>query len=231
MATTPTRNATDWLADALLDLAPGQRVFATDIPWAVYTRLADLRDERRPGVKITFDRGRIEFVSPRFRHERLSFWLRMIVLTLAEEFNLELISAGATTFRPEEGEQGLEAHESFYVAHAQDVMGVDDIDLTVHPPPDLVIEVDLTSSSVPKELMYGPMGVPELWRHDDDEVAIRRLQPNGKYQTAPRSLAFPLVTAADLTRLLVEGRDEGEIAFVRRCRTWAKTLVTPPAQP
>src|SRR5262249_12025537 len=57
MAATSTRTGTDWLADALLDLAPGQRVYATGIPWAVYTRLADLRDEKRPGVKITFDRG------------------------------------------------------------------------------------------------------------------------------------------------------------------------------
>jgi Uma2 family endonuclease len=230
MATTATRTATDWLADALLDLAPGQRVYATDIAWAVYTRLADLRDERRPGVKITFDHGNIELMSPKIRHEQPHFRLGMVVMVLAEELNIELRNAGATTLRLEEGEQGLEADESFYVAHAQDVMGVDDIDLTVHPPPDLVIEVDLTRSSVPKEPIYAPMGVPELWRHDDDEVAIRHLQPNGKYQTAPRSLAFPLVTAADLTRLLVDGRDEGEIAFVRRCRAWAKTLVPPPVQ-
>ncbi|HKA06002.1 MAG TPA: Uma2 family endonuclease [Gemmataceae bacterium] len=231
MATATTRTGTDWLADALLDLAPGQRVYATGIPWAVYTRLADLRDDRRPGVKITFDRGRIELMSPKIQHEQPHFRLGLVVMILAEELDMELRNAGAMTLRRERGEQGLEADESFYIAHFADVKGVDNIDLTVHPPPDIVIEIDLTSSSVGKEQIYGPMGVPELWRHDDEEVAIRHLRPDGTYQTAARSLTFPRATAADLTRLLSEARDEGELAFVRRCRAWVKTLVPPSANP
>jgi Uma2 family endonuclease len=221
----------DWLSHALLGLGPGERVYATGIPWAVYTRLADLRDARRPGVKITFDKGRIEVMSPLFRHERPSRRLGLAVPVLAEELGLELVGARSTTFRREEAEQGLEPDECFYVAHFRDVLGLDDIDLTIHPPPDLAIEIDATRSSVAKEAIYGPMGVPELWRLDEDEVTIRHLRPDRTYQTADRSLAFPHVTAIDLTRLLAEGRDEGEIAFIRRCRVWAKALVTPPAAP
>jgi Uma2 family endonuclease len=222
--------AIDWLSHALLGLGPGERVYTTGIPWAVYTRLADLRDERRPQVQITFDRGRIEIVSPSYRHEKPSLRLELIVITLVEELGIEVVCARSTTFRREQAEQGLEPDDCFYIGHAADVIGVDEIDLAIHPPPDLVVEVDLTSSSVGKEQIYGPMGVPELWRHDDDEVSIRQLQLDGTYQTAPRSLTIPQVTAADLTRLLREGRDEGDIGFVRRCRAWAKTLV-PPANP
>jgi len=230
MVSAVTHPGTGWLTDALLDLAPGQRVSATGVPWAVYTRLADVRDEKRPGVKIIYDRGRIELMSPKIQHEQPHFRLGMVVMVLAEELEMELRNAGAMTLRRERVEQGLEADESFYIAHFAEVKGVDNIDLTVHPPPDIVIEIDLTSSSVGKEQIYGPMGVPELWRHDDDEVAIRHLRPDGTYQSALRSLTFPRVSAADLTRLLVDSRDEGELAFVRRCRAWAKTLV-PPANP
>jgi Uma2 family endonuclease len=230
MTTAATHSGTRWLTDALLDLAPGQRVSATGVPWVVYTRLADLRDEKRAGVKIIYDRGRIELMSPKIQHEQPHFRLGMVVMIIAEEFDMELRNAGAMTLRRERGEQGLEADESFYIAHFADVKGVDNIDLTVHPPPDIVIEIDLASSSVGKEQIYGPMGVPELWRHDDEEVAIRHLRPDGTYQPAARSLTFPRVTAADLTRLLSEARDVGELAFVRRCRAWAKTLV-PPANP
>lgn len=223
--------AIDWLSHALLGLGPGERVYATGIPWSVYTRLADLRDERRPGVKITFDRGRIEVRSPLYRHEQPSRRLGLAVPVLAEELGMEVVGARSTTFRREEAEQGLEPDECFYIAHFRDLLGIDDIDLTIHPPPDLAIEIDLTRSSVAKEAIYGPMRVPELWRLDEDEVHIRHLQPDRTYQTADRSLAFRQVTAADLTRMLTEGRNEAEIAFIRRCRAWAKTLVPPPANP
>src|SRR5262245_15529 len=227
MVTTATRARTDWLADALLDLNPGQQVYATGIPWAVYLKLAAFRDERRPGVKITFNRGEIELMSPKIQHEQPHFRLGLIVVIVAAELGLQLRNAGATTFRREQAEQGLEADESFYIAHTRDVLGVRDIDLTIHPPPDLVIEVDLTSSSVSKEAIYAPMGVPELWRLDDDEVTIRQLRPDGTYQSTPRSVAIPQVTAADLTRLLVGGLDEDEVTFMRRCQAWAKALAAP----
>ena len=227
MATVATPVRLDWLADALVGLSPGQRVYTTGVPWAVYLRLTEIRDEKRSGIKITFDRGRIELMSPKIQHEQPHFRLGIVVVTLAEESGLELRNAGATTFRREAGEQGLEADESFYIANASAVLGLRDIDLSVSPPPDLVIEIDLTSSSIPKEAIHGPMGVPELWRLDDDVVAIRHLQPDGTYRPAARSLSFPQVTAADLTRLLAETRDEGEVAFIRRCRAWVKSLVPP----
>lgn len=227
---TAVRPAGEWLAQALIELGPGERVYATGIPWAVYARLADLRDARRPGVKITFDRGRIELMSPSYRHEKPNLRLGLMVLALVEELGLEAVCARSTTFRREEAEQGLEPDDCFYIAHAAAVVGVEDIDLAVHPPPDLVIEVDVTSSSVPKEPIYAPMGVPELWRHEDG-VHIRLLQPDQTYGAADRSLTFPQVSAADLDRMLAETNHLADIAAIRHYRAWAKTVVPPPANP
>jgi Uma2 family endonuclease len=220
----------EWLSHALLGLGPGERVYATGIPWSVYAKLADFRDANRSGVKITFDRGRLEIMSPSYRHEKPNLRLGLIVVTLVEELGLQLVSARSTTFRREQAEQGLEPDDCFYIARAGAVVGVEDIDLSIHPPPDLVIEVDVTSSSVPKEPIYAPMGVPELWRHEDGEVTIRLLQPGQTYQTADRSLAFPQVTAADLDRLLVQTNHLDDIGAIRHYRAWARTLV-PPAAP
>jgi Uma2 family endonuclease len=228
---TAVQPAGQWLAEALVDLRPGEQVYATGIPWAVYVRLAELRDRRRPKMKITFDRGRIELMSPRIRHEQPHLRLGQIVIVLAEELDVAVLCGGGTTFRREDLEQGLEPDNCFYIAHVRLVLGLDDIVLSVHPPPDLAIETDLTRSSVPKEGIYGPLGVPELWRHEGDEVTIRQLQPDRMYRTADRSLAFPRVTSADLSRLLADTRASDEVAAIRHYRTWAKSLVSPPANP
>jgi Uma2 family endonuclease len=220
-----------WLEHAMAEIAAGELVSATGVPWSVYVRVADSRDVQRPRMKITFDRGRIEIMSPLVKHEQPHFRLGVLVLTLAEALGLELRIVGATTLRNEEREKGLEADESFYIAHANEVLGLDHIDLTKCPPPDLAIEIDLTSSSVSKEAIYGSIGVPEIWRHDDDEIVIRHRQADGTYQTATRSLSFPIVAAADLSRILVETNDMGEVAFHRHCRAWAETLVPPAANP
>ena len=101
-----------------------------------------------------------------------------------------------------------------------------DIDLSVHPAPDLAIEVDNTSSSVAKEPIYYGMSLPEIWRHDDDEVVIRHRAANGGYLTADCSLSFPKVTSADLTKVLQETNDDGDAAFLRRTRLWAKEILS-----
>jgi Uma2 family endonuclease len=218
----------EWLAQALNDLAPGERLSLSGVPWAVYDRLVQARDShpRRTGVQITFDRGKLELMSPSFRHERPHYRLSRIVLALAEERDIEIVSAGSTTLKSELAERGLEPDACFYIEHAADVIEVDDIDLAVHPPPDLAIEVDVTNDSVPKEPIYAAFAIPEIWRHDAGVVTIRRLRASGTYRTIQKSQALPGAAGKDLTALLAAGTRQGEIGFYRRCRAWAKT-VTP----
>jgi Uma2 family endonuclease len=225
---TATIKTFQWLVQALDKLAPGARLLATEVPWAVYDRLVRLRDNhpRRTGVKITFDRGRLELMSPSFRHERPHYRLSLIVLALAEERDVEVVAAGATTLRSEYSERGLEPDACFYIAHAADVIELDEIDVTIHPPPDLAIEVDVTHDSVPKEPIYAALGIPEIWRYDEGVVTIRRHRTDGTYRSVPKSRAQTGVASKDLAALLAAGGRQGEIGFYRRCRAWAKT-VTP----
>jgi Uma2 family endonuclease len=145
-------------------------------------------------------------------------------MALVEESDLELINAGRTTLQNVAEEQALEADQSFYIANANVVIGVSDLDRSIHPPPDLIIEFDPLLSSVPREAIYGRMGVPELWRYDGNEFEFLLLQPSGEFQTGERSLALPQLRPQDIKRLLEATHGMDDVAFVNHCRSWARTL-------
>ena len=54
------------------------------------------------------------------------------------------------------------------------------IDLTLDPPPDLAIEIDMTSPSIPRLPIYCALGIPEVWRFDGETMVLLALV-NGKY--------------------------------------------------
>jgi len=143
-------------------------------------------------------------VSPRYRHEKPISRLVRVISQLARAFNQPFQTARTTTLRQEGAEKGLEPDDCCYLANAPAIQNVEDIDLDVHPPPDLAIEVDSTNSSVPKEPIFASMGVPELWRFKDKTVVIRLLGADRQYVTSANSLAFPLITSESLTKLLRE---------------------------
>jgi Uma2 family endonuclease len=199
-------------------------VYATGVPWAVYTGLVELRDEARSGLRITFDQGRIEIVSPKYRHEKPVLRLALIISSLAAEFGLKLVSARTTTLQQEQTERGLEPDDCFYIANAQAILGLEDIDLAIHPPPDIAIEVDVSRSSVSKEAIYASMRVPELWRHDQREVTIRVLNADLSYETSTHSRSFPLAEAKDFVPLLDATRLLDDLDAADHFRAWARRL-------
>ena len=208
-------------------LEPGEAFLLNDLTWEDYRWIDAQRDRFRPRVQLIYSGGRLEIVSVSFAHDRRSRRLVSVVMVLGEELILSVIPGGGFTLDREDLANGVQADECFYIQNAEAVRFVDDIDLAVHPPPDLVVEVDRTNSSIPKEPIYRRMGVPELWRVEGTAVVFRVSQPDGSYATAPTSRAFPLLTAADLTRLLFAHTALDEIAFIRNFRNWVRTLAPP----
>lgn len=101
-----------------------------------------------------------------------------------------------------------------YVTHAAAIRAVDRLDPRLHPPPDVVVEVDVTRSSIDKLAVYQQFGVPEVWRHDGERLRILLLGEDG-YAEAPSSRTFPGLSAELLTRLLAEGRHTQEVSHGR----------------
>ena len=199
-----------------------QRILLRNVSWDTYERiLADQMDRSAP--RFTFDRGELEIMSPSPEHERYNDAVSVIIDLLADELNLEIESLGATTFKREDIERGFEPDSCFYVQNESRVRGKSRIDLSIDPPPDFIVEIDISSQSRDKFPIYGDLGVPEVWLYDGVKMAIFTLDGGG-YVECDRSAALPPVASADLTKLLEARKTSGRTTWLRGVRLWARGL-------
>jgi Uma2 family endonuclease len=202
-----------------MDRTVEHRTVLRDISWETYERLlADLADSSAP--RLTYDRGTLDIMSPLPEHEVLRHNLTTLVEMVAEARDLDLLALGSTTFKREDLQKGLEPEACFYLVNAEQMRGRTQIDLRVDPPPDLVIEIDLTHSTLDKLLIYAQLGVPEIWRYRGKRVAILVLR-EGTYQEQPQSEALPGVDGDSLSTLLGEAPLLRRPLWLRKAREWA----------
>src|SRR4051794_10276909 len=109
-----------------------RRVVIRGVGWQGYQTLLNLVGDQP--VRITYDRGDVELMSPLFKHERSRSRLGRMVEILTEELDIPMIAAGATTLRREDLDKGLEADESFYLASLSLITDIEHLDLNVDPP-------------------------------------------------------------------------------------------------
>nr|RNJ65773.1 MAG: hypothetical protein EDM05_29390 [Leptolyngbya sp. IPPAS B-1204] len=94
------------------------------------------------------------------------------------------------------------------------------MDLTVDPPPDLALEIDITSRTHPG--IYQALGVPELWRFDRGKLQINLLQ-QGKYVEVENSLTFSAMPLKEaILRHLEQSRTAGRNATMKAFRQWVR---------
>ena len=190
-----------------------------DVSWDTYQRLARGRGEsRRP--RLAFDEGWLEIVSPTRRHDKSGYVLALLIEFAAVEWGDDVDGFLSTTISRDDIEAGFEADQTFYVENAARMREVDELDLSIHPPPDLVIEVDASNDSRRKLRLFRKFSVPEVWRVVEDEVIIYRLADTG-YDTVETSVAFPAFTSDVLTRFMRSGRTMSRVEWRETIRTWA----------
>ncbi len=195
-----------------------QTVVLENVSWRTYERLLqDLADSSAP--RLTYDRGVLEIMSPTPEHERLNRTLAQLVEVLAEELEVEIENLGSSTFRREDLERGFEPDSCFYVRNAEKVRGKLRLDLTVDPPPDLVIEIDITSHSIGKMPIYARVRVPEVWRYDGTTFRIDRLEGD-EYVSTDSSVAFPILTVQSASDFLEESRRSTRLGWLKSLREW-----------
>ncbi len=192
------------------------RVVLHDVSWQTYESL--LRDLEKQHVFLTYDRGTLELMSPLPKHERAGRLLARLVQTFTEMRDIPLASFGMTTWRREGLARGLEADECFYIQREPLIRGREDVSLDRDPPPDLAIEVDITRSSLEKQQIYAALGIPELWRFENEQLAIFVLQGNGEYQQVNQSLALPGLPPAQIDQFMRLRASMGETEWIRAFR-------------
>jgi Uma2 family endonuclease len=196
------------------------RVLLHDISWQQFEILLhDLGDHR--SARLAYDRGTLEIMTPLPEHEYYKDVIGIAVQDIAEVTEQDYESYGSTTWRREIKEAGLEPDNCFYFQNESRVRGKLEFDLERDPPPDLSLEIDLTSKSLDRLPIYARLGVPELWCYDDGEITIYHLQQS-EYIESTRSLVFPTLPIQDLPQLIESYRPQGRRALRQAIRAWAK---------
>jgi len=186
-----------------------------NVRWETFVELSEQRRGSVP--RMTFDEGVLELMSPRRQHENIGSLIGRLVETYTEVLNIEIQTVASTTFKRKDLQKAFEADESYYIEHAEQIRPKEEVDLTIDPPPDLVIEVEITSSAIQKLKLFAAMGVPEVWRHDGEHLEMFVLEDRS-YVPIETSHALPGLTV-DLINSLVEQRFSlGETAIMRKFR-------------
>ena len=198
-----------------------------DIDWKTYTRLLRAFEGHRR-FRLTYDRGTLEIMSPLWEHEEPSQLIGRFIDVLTEELQMPCRLGGSGTLRRRRRQRGLEPDKCYWIASAPRLQGKRHLDLRIDPPPDLAVEVDVTSSSLDRMSIYAALGVPEVWRLGAAGFSFNALQ--GKtYQARPTSLSFPSLAAADLATFLNQLGPTDVTAIVRQFRAWVRQNLLPPS--
>ncbi|OWY66160.1 hypothetical protein B7486_38185 [cyanobacterium TDX16] len=200
-----------------------QRIVLHNISWETFEALLKETGEHR-GSRFAYDRGTLEIMTPLFEHESYKSNLGNFIIALAEELNIEARSAGSTTLKRQVANRGIEPDNCYYIQNELAIRGKLKLDLGTDPPPDLAIEIDLTSSSINKFGIYAALGISELWKYDGKELKFYQLEVE-EYRERDVSLAFPLISIEDMSNFMEQIPLQGEVALLKSFRAWVRDKI------
>ena len=213
--------------EAVLDIKtsvtnlPCEKIILHGISWATYENLlAD--NAENPNVRLFYDDGNLEIMTESFKHGKYSRYIEQIIYAIADELEIDFVPAGGTTFKLSKSKKGFEGDGSFYFKNSEVVRGKSEIDLAKDPPPELVIEVDITNPSLPKFPIFASLGIEEIWRFDGLDTKFYRLQ-NNEYIEVSESICLPKVTSRVVTNLLESGFEMKRLAWLKLIRECVKS--------
>jgi Uma2 family endonuclease len=205
-----------------INVPPGQRVLLRDVTWSELEEiLVELGDRR--SARIAYDRGNLEIMTPLPEHEFSKEIIGDLIKVILEELDLEFISLGSTTFKNVAMAQGIEPDQCFYIQNERRIRGQSRIDLSTDPPPDLALEIDVTSRTHLD--IYVGLGVPELWRFNRGELGIYLLGTDG-YHQSETSRNFPdLPVLTVIPEYLKQSRLIGRNQAIKQFRAWIRSNI------
>ncbi|MEX0702805.1 MAG: Uma2 family endonuclease [Planctomycetales bacterium] len=191
------------------------------ISWDFYERfLEETRDQR---VRHFYDEGVLTIMSPLgLPHEWNKKLIGQMIEALTEELGIPRRSVGALTLKSSPALKGAEPDESYYIAHEPQMRGRRRFDPTRDPPPDLLVEVDITSPSLDRLPIFAALGVPEVWVYDGSELRPYVLRKNGSYRKSKTSRAFPFLPFAEFAAWLRKAEAMDETSWIRAFRAWVR---------
>jgi len=197
------------------------RVVLHAVSWQQYVAIGDIL-LNYPRLRMTYDRGTLEFMTTSSEHERLKKCLSRMLESLVEAFGLELATAGNMTFRREDLERGLEPDDCFWIAHEAQMRTRAAWDPSRDPAPDLVLEIEISRSALNRLSLYASLGVAEVWRCDGDTIRVHVLQPDGSYHLSDTSPTFPGIPPLEVLVFLRAKENLGYLGMIRAFQEWVR---------
>ncbi len=206
-----------------LSIPPGQRILLKNIPWQEFEAILEELGEKRT-TKLAYYQRTLEIRMPLPEHERAKVIIGDLLKILLDELSLNWESFGSTTFKREEMATGIEPDDCFYRQNYAKMIGKERIDLNIDPPPDLAIEVDVTSKT--QLSAYEALGVPEIWRYENRKLKIYRLENNQYFasEVSPTFPEFPVIEG--FSQFLAMNLTEGTSVALRAFRQWVKSRIS-----
>lgn len=198
---------------------PVTRTIRHNVGWDEFERL--VADNAAGPLSYAYFDGTLEATPPSLTHESGVEFFRDFVATVSEESDIEIRAIGSTTIKRTHLRKGVEPDAAYYVRNEPLVRGKSDIDFAVDPPPDLVVEVDVTNDSMDKLPLFAALGFPEVWWYKSGRIQVLVLAGDGYQPQA--SVAFPGVDAATLNRFLTDSRRTTRLGLIRAIRQWVRS--------
>ncbi len=191
-----------------------QRVVLHGMSWDAYLQILDALPQSR-SARLTYDEGVLEITVPLEDHEFSGRLIERFIFTLVEVLGLRIKTMGSTTMNYPFLQKGAEPDNAYYIQNQPLVKGRN-VNFAQDPPPDLVVEVDITHTDIRKNQFYARIGVPEFWRFNGKVWRIYRLE-SGEYVEVEVSPTFPQVPKDRLYQFLNQAKDD-EIEAVQALR-------------
>ncbi|MTF38199.1 Uma2 family endonuclease [Cyanobacterium aponinum] len=210
------------LALEKINVLEGQTLVINDVDWKQFEQILEELGEKR-NSRIAYHHHTLEIMTPSLEYERDKVLISTLLEIILEELDIDFWCLGSTTFKSEILQKGLEPDNCFYIQNEAKIRGKKRIDLTIDPPPDLALEVDLTSRTYPH--IYSALGVPELWRFEKGNLQINVLK-NAQYIEVESSPIFPNIPLKNLIpEFLNQCKTQGRNKTVRAFRTLIKDYI------
>ena len=205
-----------------LKIKPGQQILLDRVSWEQFENILTELGDRR-AARVSYSNGLLEIMVPLPEHEKAKEIIGDIIKLLLTERGIDYDALGSTTLKSEKMTQGIEPDACFYIQNQYLTIGKNRLDLSIDPPPDLAIEIDLTSRNQFDN--YRSLGVPELWRYDKQGLQIYLLQA-GEYIESVASPTFPDLPIVELVNNCIrQSRSIGSSQAIKELQTWLKDNV------
>jgi len=199
-----------------------QYVVLAPVSWDTYEKVVtDLGDTS--SVRLTYEDGVLGIMRPSAEHEMWNRQIERLIGIALLETGTNARFLGSTTFKHPEESCGFEPDSCYYIRRFSQVKGLQKIDLSQHPAPDLVVEINVSQPlKSDRTGLFARLGIPEVWYFSDNQLKIFHLL-EGTYQERESSLALPILTARVLNEFLAKLLETEDISLFQDFQSWVRS--------